>query len=85
MVDKKGALIAVFITVANIDSRDPDRIIEELATIDEEFVFFADDESLVDAEIYRPRFIRVPWDSIHELAAKAATSVYSPYHIRAVA
>jgi len=30
--------------------RDPDRIIEELATIDEEFVFFADDESLVDAE-----------------------------------
>lgn len=27
VVDKKGALIPVFITVANIDSRDPDRII----------------------------------------------------------
>lgn len=29
--------------------RSPERIVEELATIDEEFVFFADDESLVDA------------------------------------
>lgn len=43
------------------------------------------EESLVDAEVYRPRFIRVPWDSIHGLAAKAATSVYRPYHIPAVA
>jgi hopanoid C-3 methylase len=30
--------------------RDPRRIIEELARIDEPFVFFADDESLLDAE-----------------------------------
>lgn len=29
--------------------RKPERVVEELATIDEEFVFFADDESLVDA------------------------------------
>jgi len=29
--------------------RAPEKIVEELATIDEEFVFFADDESLVDA------------------------------------
>lgn len=29
--------------------RSPERVVEELATIDEEFVFFADDESLVDA------------------------------------
>jgi radical SAM superfamily enzyme YgiQ (UPF0313 family) len=29
--------------------RNPERVVEELATIDEEFVFFADDESLVDA------------------------------------
>jgi radical SAM superfamily enzyme YgiQ (UPF0313 family) len=29
--------------------RDPEKIVEELAQIDEEFVFFADDESLVDA------------------------------------
>jgi radical SAM superfamily enzyme YgiQ (UPF0313 family) len=29
--------------------RDPAKIVEELAEIDEEFVFFADDESLVDA------------------------------------
>jgi radical SAM superfamily enzyme YgiQ (UPF0313 family) len=29
--------------------RDPEKIVEELAEIDEEFVFFADDESLVDA------------------------------------
>ncbi|MFC2093859.1 B12-binding domain-containing radical SAM protein, partial [Bacteroidota bacterium] len=30
--------------------RKPEKIIEELKTIDEEFVFFADDESLVDVE-----------------------------------
>jgi radical SAM superfamily enzyme YgiQ (UPF0313 family) len=30
--------------------REPAKIVEELAQIDEEFVFFADDESLVDAE-----------------------------------
>jgi radical SAM superfamily enzyme YgiQ (UPF0313 family) len=30
-------------------TRAPEKIVEELATIDEEFVFFADDESLVDA------------------------------------
>jgi len=30
--------------------RNPDRIVEELATIDEEYVFFADDESLVEAD-----------------------------------
>ena len=29
--------------------RDPEKIVEELSGIDEEFVFFADDESLVDA------------------------------------
>lgn len=29
--------------------RDPERVVEELAGIDEEYVFFADDESLVDA------------------------------------
>jgi radical SAM superfamily enzyme YgiQ (UPF0313 family) len=29
--------------------RSPERVVEELATINEEFVFFADDESLVDA------------------------------------
>ncbi len=29
--------------------RKPEKIVEELTTIDEEFVFFADDESLVDA------------------------------------
>jgi radical SAM superfamily enzyme YgiQ (UPF0313 family) len=29
--------------------RSPERVVEELATIDEKFVFFADDESLVDA------------------------------------
>jgi radical SAM superfamily enzyme YgiQ (UPF0313 family) len=29
--------------------RSPERVVEELATIDEELVFFADDESLVDA------------------------------------
>jgi radical SAM superfamily enzyme YgiQ (UPF0313 family) len=29
--------------------REPEKIVEELAEIDEEFVFFADDESLVDA------------------------------------
>ncbi len=29
--------------------RDPEKIVEELAEIEEEFVFFADDESLVDA------------------------------------
>ena len=29
--------------------RSPEKVVEELATIDEEFVFFADDESLVDA------------------------------------
>jgi radical SAM superfamily enzyme YgiQ (UPF0313 family) len=29
--------------------RNPERVIEELATIDEKFVFFADDESLIDA------------------------------------
>jgi len=29
--------------------REPEKIVEELTTIDEEFVFFADDESLVDA------------------------------------
>jgi radical SAM superfamily enzyme YgiQ (UPF0313 family) len=29
--------------------REPEKVVEELATIDEEFVFFADDESLVDA------------------------------------
>ena len=29
--------------------RGPEKIVEELATIDEEYVFFADDESLVDA------------------------------------
>ena len=29
--------------------RRPERVVEELVTIDEEFVFFADDESLVDA------------------------------------
>ena len=29
--------------------REPERVVEELATIDEEFVFFADDESLVDS------------------------------------
>jgi len=30
--------------------REPEKIVHELAQIDEEFVFFADDESLVDAE-----------------------------------
>lgn len=30
--------------------RDPERVVEELAGINEEFVFFADDESLLDAE-----------------------------------
>jgi len=30
--------------------RSPEKIVEELATIDEEYVFFADDESLVDAK-----------------------------------
>jgi radical SAM superfamily enzyme YgiQ (UPF0313 family) len=29
--------------------RSPERVVEELATIDEKYVFFADDESLVDA------------------------------------
>jgi radical SAM superfamily enzyme YgiQ (UPF0313 family) len=29
--------------------RNPERVVEELATIDEKYVFFADDESLVDA------------------------------------
>jgi radical SAM superfamily enzyme YgiQ (UPF0313 family) len=29
--------------------REPERVVEELAGLDEEFVFFADDESLVDA------------------------------------
>jgi len=29
--------------------REPEKIVEELATIEEEYVFFADDESLVDA------------------------------------
>ncbi len=31
-------------------TRAPEKIVEELATIDEEYVFFADDESLVDAK-----------------------------------
>jgi radical SAM superfamily enzyme YgiQ (UPF0313 family) len=31
-------------------TRNPERIVEELATIDEDFVFFADDESLVNAK-----------------------------------
>ncbi len=33
--------------------RSPERIVEELKSIDEEYVFFADDESLVDAERMR--------------------------------
>lgn len=37
------------ITGGRYFKRKPEKIVEELASIDEEFVFFADDESLVDA------------------------------------
>ncbi len=37
------------ITGGHYFRREPEKIVKELATIDEKFVFFADDESLVDA------------------------------------
>jgi hypothetical protein len=42
-------------------------------------------ESLVEANIYRPRFIRVPWESIDRLAENAAATVQRPYCIAVAA
>lgn len=38
-------------------------------------------ESMVEADIYRPRFIRVPWESIEWLSGIAAATVQYPSYI----
>jgi radical SAM superfamily enzyme YgiQ (UPF0313 family) len=61
--------------------RDPGQIVEELATIEEEFVFFADDESLIDAAGMATLARRIEQAGIHRryfLYGRADTIARNP-------